>query len=1251
MQNYGEVEQSAAANENFSWSRAFSRFVASICMLLGICVLILWSFYYWLPAQKFDWILSIMPNEALCYVAVGITLWIRSEKTNLYFQNLGSLGAGFVFLLGFMTLFEYFFRINLGIDQSIFRLPVNNIHSIFPIGRMPPLAAANFVIIGFILFFLDNKVISYRVHQILITLLILGSFFPFLIHLYRIEGNAFLSFDRYSQLPMTSILMFLMIGIGLFFSRPQYGVTSLIVSSDSGGALVRRMIPPAIIIPIILGYIGLVGLGGIYYEAKIGISLLVMTTIVFFIIFIIINAYLIERVDVQRKMIEHQLKLNQAKLQAILDHTSAVIYIYDLQGRYMLINKQLEKQVHRSSEEVLGKTTHDVMNKEVADKLVANNSIVIESRTPIAVEETLMHDDGTQRIYLSNKFPLLNDKNMPYAIGGISTDITDIKHIQRVMSENKERLDLALRSAKAGTWSWDIDNDAFNWDAYMHQLFGLMPGSVMLHYSAILNLIHPEDRDRVNEGVQKILEVGDEYLSEFRIIYRDKSIRFLRQQGKVYRDQHGHPLRMTGVCWDVTQHKREEEELRKAKEIAEQMAQQAETANHAKSAFLAAMSHEIRTPLNGVIGMTGLLLDTKLNADQREYIETIRISGEALLTVINDILDFSKIESERMEFENTDFNFYSLVQSTVDMVSSQVQRKGIALGVFIEPEVPEWVVGDSPRIRQVMTNLLGNAVKFTDKGEISIKVKVIKREVSEQDSSFTLMVEVTDTGIGITPEVRERLFQPFSQGDISTSRKYGGTGLGLAISKRLVELMGGTIDMDSFPGRGTKFWFTLNLIESKAAATKVEYSFPKQYRGMKVLCVDDNTINRDIIKRHAQNWELVCDVAVNAAEGLSMMRRAAAENQPYALVLTDHVMPGMSGFEMVEIMRRLREIAKTPVIMLSSLGAIVSDDELRKYGIAAALTKPLRTVRLYEAIIDVFSGVSGLGEKTFEITQTKQQVAPKEVRILLAEDNAINQLVALRILNRLGYQADTVVNGQEVLEVLKHKQYDLIFMDCQMPDLDGYTTTEMIRKQEATTNDHIIIIAMTAHALKGDKEKCLSAGMDDYVTKPIDLKSVDDILQKWDVKLKERHEKNKSNKADVVSPAIGNGVTMDNQQKSSIQEPEKRSQTIDMNRIQDIFGDNKAAIKEFINLFINSTDQLLQDILVSMNEQNQDEAKKLFHRLKGSAGNSGMMIMHELCVSAEQMIAKSDWKMLAEINKSIVNQFEQIKSEAKRLLD
>ena len=427
---------------------------------------------------------------------------------------------------------------------------------------------------------------------------------------------------------------------------------------------------------------------------------------------------------------------------------------------------------------------------------------------------------------------------------------------------------------------------------------------------------------------------------------------------------------------------------------------------------------------------------------QHEYIDTIRISGDALLSVINDILDFSKIESGRMEIENVDFGIHSLVDDVIEISAGQIHKKGIAIGAYIEPNVPEWITGDPARIRQVLNNLLSNAAKFTEKGEISLHVKL----QSKKNKNITLLFEVIDSGIGISPEIRERLFKPFQQGDASVSRKYGGTGLGLAISKRLVEMMGGSLDAESVMGRGTRFWFTIQLTECPSPVlpmSRTEYQIPESLYGAHILCVDDNAINREIVKRQIDTWHLTCDVAVNAAEALSMLKKAAAETKPYDLALVDYVMPGMSGIEMVQILRQLREISKTPVIMLVSSGNNISPEILRELGITMTLTKPLRQGKLCESVI------ASLSKRTLTENQFVQvEKTIKSEKILLAEDNAINQQVALRMLDKLGYTADVAVNGIDVINAVKKRNYDLILMDCQMPEMDGYKVTTEIRKME-----------------------------------------------------------------------------------------------------------------------------------------------------------------------------------------------------------
>ncbi len=892
------------------------------------------------------------------------------------------------------------------------------------------------------------------------------------------------------------------------------------------------------------------------------------------------------------------------------------------------MNRQFEKLFHKSSSEVVGKKMYEVLPRALADRMIDYHYRVLETRIPMSVEEIIPHNDEIY-FYISNKFPFMNEQGIPNAVGAISTDITEIKRIHEVLRESEERLSFSLKSAGAGTWSWDITNDLMMWDSYMYYLYGLKPGAFTGNFLTTLNLVYPDDKEKVEQAITQSLELGKEFDCEFRIRYPDGSIHYLASKGKVHLDDADVPTYMSGVCWDITARKKSEADLRAAKEQAESLAKQADAANRAKSAFLAAMSHEIRTPLNGVIGMTGLLLDTQLSSEQREYIDTIRVSGESLLAVINDILDFSKIESGHMELENMDFSIHALIDDVIEIIAAAIHKKGIAVGAYIEPDVPEWFTGDAGRMRQVLNNFLSNAAKFTEKGEISVRVKLLQK----QDMKTILQFEVTDTGIGITPEIRAKLFKPFSQGDISTSRKYGGTGLGLAISKRLVEIMGGYLDVESSPGRGTKFWCTVQLVECVTPViptSRLSYDFPKELENARILCVDDNAINREIIKHQIDAWNMHCDIAVNAAEGLSMLKKAATEKKLYEIAIVDYIMPGMNGFEMIQIMRQLKEIANTSVIILSSLGATFNVAELDELGVSVSLAKPLRKSKLYDSLVNVIKKSRGVDGQISEQHAT-EMCERKKAKILLAEDNAINLQVALRMLDKLGYRADMAGNGLEVLEAIKKIPYDLILMDCQMPKMDGYTCTEEIRKLEkAQGKKPIIIIAMTAHALKGDREKCLAAGMNGYMSKPIDLRILGNTLEEWIGKIK---KDNQSTKPQITAAKPAKEVKSDGQS------------VMNKERLHDIFGDDSAAIHEFMEKFISSTADLLKGIRVSIHNHDVKTAKELFHRLKGSAGNSGIMKMHTLCVTAEAKITEADWHEVKKVYHDIKDIYHKLQHE------
>ena len=750
----------------------------------------------------------------------------------------------------------------------------------------------------------------------------------------------------------------------------------------------------------------------------------------------------------------------------------------------------------------------------------------------------------------------------------------------------ERRLSLALEGSQLALWDWDISSGL----VYVSEQWSVMRGGAaaeeVVSFGSLENMTHPDDQALVGNAILAALRASgsSHYHTEHRIKTFSGDWKWIESHGKVVeRDANGKALRMTGTNADITDRKVIDDELRRAKEAAE-------AASIAKSQFLANMSHEIRTPMNGVLGMTELLLQSGLNENQNRLARTVERSAEHLLEIINEILDFSKIEAGKIDLEHVDFDLTESVEDVANMFAERAQAKGIEIVCSIDTGVPEWLRGDPVRLRQIIVNLVSNAIKFTDGGEIVIAVSA----QAGADGSIELRVEVRDTGIGIPENAQQKIFEAFSQADNSTTRKFGGTGLGLSIVRQLVHLMQGNVGVRSRPGEGSTFWFTIQL--QAASSQKLGALATTGLHGLRVLVVDDNATNREILEHQcrAAGVEPVCTDG-----GLSALQILASTQKTFDVVVLDMHMPDMNGLDVArEIRRRYPGADEPKLVALSSVGYSVDAQTLHDLRISAWLRKPIRQSDLHRCL----AGATGMAiEKNQAAAMGIPTVTPRiHAHVLLVEDNMVNQLVASEMLASLGCQVEIANNGLQALEALRHGAFDIALMDCHMPEMDGYQATREWRRLE-TGAARLPIVALTANALDGDREICIAAGMDDYLSKPFKREQLAKILSRF-----------------VGSPTNANAGTASARGET----PPIANELIDQKALDNIrsLGSGNELLRKVLQAYLSTAPKLIEEYSQGLASGNVEQAHRAVHTLKSSSANVGAVRLSDLCKQIEAQV-------------------------------
>ncbi len=885
----------------------------------------------------------------------------------------------------------------------------------------------------------------------------------------------------------------------------------------------------------------------------------------------------------QQRKAERALQQSEAQFRDLFDEAPVAYHELDLKNRITRVNKTELALLGYTADEMVGRPVWDFIVEEKTAEAVPrelSGQLRLE-----AYQRTFRKKDG-KKIPVLMRHKLIKDATgQVCGMRSILQDISALKRKEEELRDAEEKYRSIFENAIEGIFQTTTDGAYMSVNPALAQIFGYgSPDDLMCSVTNIGRQLYVNPLRRA-EFVALMNEKGSITEFESEIRRKDGSIIWMSERARAVRDKDGKILYYEGAVEDVTARREAEAAIRQARDAALESAR-------LKSEFLANMSHEIRTPMNGIIGMSGLLMDSDLTPKQKDFAETIQSSADALLTILNDILDFSKIEAGMLTFEEIDFQLPGVVEGAVDLLAARAAAKDVALASLVRCDIPGALRGDPGRVRQVITNLVGNAVKFTDSGEVLVQAG----KVEESEADVLVRFTVKDTGVGIEPEAVGKLFQAFVQADGSTTRKYGGTGLGLAICKQLVRQMGGEIGVESEFGRGSTFWFTARFVKQQPAAASAPVD-SAALQGVRVLVVENNSTSRSIFQHLFTAWGVSEEHTASGPGALVALQAAAAKGRAIDIAILDMQMPDTDALELARSIKADPRIAGTRLVMLSALGRRDDGEAMRDTGIDACLSKPVKQTALRDCLIRIMASddARSLDAGLVAIKKRTGPASPldgRELRILIAEDNIVNQKVALHQLQKIGYAADAVDHGQAALDAVRWASYDVIFMDCQMPVLDGYAATRELRRIEAGER-HIWVVAMTANTLEGDREKCIAAGMDDYIAKPVKIDDLRNALNRMASVRDLEQQVRETGGASPIDPAVIAGF-----------------------REFDADGD---FLGKLIDTFIDNTPSILADARSAIAAKDAGQLRRSAHTLKGSCSNFGADGMRDACARLEQL--------------------------------